>query len=299
MAFLLAALVLDIGFYFLFPDIAKLKKTTPRKTSFMEYREKEWHVQGKKKKIKCFWTPLSQISPYAVKAVLIAEDDNFWRHNGFNFEAMKNAMEKDLKKRNFRSGGSTVSQQLAKNLYLTPSRNPVRKIKEAVLTWRIENSLSKRRIIELYMNFAEWGEGIFGIGAASQHYYGKSASELSPMEAARLATILPSPRRWSPTRPSHYVEQRSRRIYRIMVHRGIVTEYYNAVMSKPQEAEEVSKTSQEPTPMETKESAVWQERQNLDVDVDMQVEPDSTNQETPTINSEDPKVESEGLDTID
>jgi len=233
--FLVAALVLNVGWYLLFPDVAKLKKVNPRKTSFMEYREKEWQSQGKKKKIRYAWTPLSQISPYVVKAVLIAEDDKFWRHEGFDFEAMKKALEKDIKKGSFKAGGSTVSQQLAKNLYLTPSRNPVRKIKEAILTQRIEHHLSKRRIIELYLNVAEWGEGIFGIGVAAYHYYGKPASALGPMEAARLATVLPNPKRWSPIGTSSYVENRAQRIYQIMVRRGIVIEDYDEVMSAPQE----------------------------------------------------------------
>jgi len=232
------ALVLNVGFYLLFPDVAALGKTNPQKTSFMEFREREWRQQGKENNIRYFWTPLAQISPYVVKAVLIAEDDKFWSHEGFDFEAMTKAMEKDIKRGSLRAGGSTVSQQLAKNLYLTPSRNLIRKIKEAVLTWRIEHSLSKRRIIELYLNVAEWGEGIFGIGAAARHYYGKSASELEPMEAARLAAVLPNPRRLDPTGPSSYVEHRSQQIYRIMVRRGIVIEEYEAVMSAPQEETE-------------------------------------------------------------
>jgi monofunctional biosynthetic peptidoglycan transglycosylase len=232
---LAAALVLNIGYYFLFPNISKLRKVNPKKTSFMEYREKEWQRQGKKKRrIKQSWVPLSQISPYVVKAVLIAEDDKFWKHEGFDFEAMKKALEKDIKKGSFRAGGSTISQQLAKNLYLTPTRNPVRKLKEAVLTWRIEHSLSKRRIIELYLNVAEWGEGIFGVGVAAHHYYGKPASALGPMEAAKLATVLPNPRRWNPTGSSRYVESRAERIYQIMVRRGIVIEDYEEVMSEPQ-----------------------------------------------------------------
>ena len=234
-AFIFVAMLLNIGYYLVFPDVSKLKKVNPRKTSFMEYREKEWQIQGKKRKIRYVWTPLSQISPYVVKAVLIAEDDKFWRHEGFDFEAMKKALEKDIKKGKFRAGGSTISQQLAKNLYLTPSRNPVRKVKEAVLTWRIERNLTKRRIIELYLNVAEWGEGIFGIGVAAQHYYGKPASALGPMEAARLAAVLPNPRRWSPTGNSSYVESRSQRIYQIMVRRGIVIEDYDEVMNTPQE----------------------------------------------------------------
>jgi len=250
-AVVFAAIFLNICYYLVFPDVSKLKKVNPRKTSFMEYREKEWQAQGKKRKIRYVWTPLSQVSPYVVKAVLIAEDDKFWRHEGFDFEAMKKALEKDIKKGRFKAGGSTISQQLAKNLYLTPSRNPVRKVKEAILTWRIERNLTKRRIIELYLNVAEWGEGIFGIGAAARHYYGRPASALGPVEAARLAAVLPNPRRWSPTGTSSYVESRSQRIYQIMVRRGIVIEDYDEVMSTPQEEtvdekQEAVKTQEDP-----------------------------------------------------
>ena len=233
--FLVVALVLNIAWYLVFPDVSKLRKTNPKKTSFMEYREKEWKKQGKKRKIQNVWIPLSHISPYVIKAVIIAEDDKFWQHEGFDFGAMKKALEKDLRKGSFKAGGSTISQQLAKNLYLTPSRNPVRKIKEAVLTWRIENNLTKRRILELYLNVAEWGEGIFGIGVAAHHYFGKPASALGPMEAAKLVTVLPNPRRWNPTGTSSYVENRAERIYQIMVRRGIVIEDFEDVMKEPQE----------------------------------------------------------------
>jgi len=232
---LIAALVLNVAYYLVFPDVSKLRKTNPKKTSFMEYREKEWKKQGKKRKVQHTWVPLSHVSPYVIKAVIIAEDDKFWQHEGFDFEAMKKALAKDIKKRSFAAGGSTISQQLAKNLYLTPSRNPLRKIKEAILTWRIENNLSKRRILELYLNVAEWGEGIFGIGVAAHRYFGKPASALGPMEAAKLVTVLPNPRRWSPTGTSSYVENRAERIYQIMVRRGIVIEDYEDVMSEPQE----------------------------------------------------------------
>ncbi|MGZ3635419.1 MAG: transglycosylase domain-containing protein, partial [Syntrophales bacterium] len=165
---LASALILNIGSYFVYPDVSKLRKTYPKKTAFMEYREKEWQNQGKKKRIVQQWVPLSQIPPYVIKAVIIAEDDKFWTHEGFDYEAMQKAIEKDIKKRKFALGGSTISQQLAKNLYLTPSKNPVRKIKEAILTWRLERNLSKKRIIELYLNCVEWGDGLFGIGAASR-----------------------------------------------------------------------------------------------------------------------------------
>ena len=247
--FLIVAFVLNIAYYLVFPDVSKLRKTNPKKTSFMEYREKEWKKQGKKRKIQHAWVPLSHVSPYVVKAVIIAEDDKFWSHEGFDFEAMKKALAKDIKKRSFKAGGSTISQQLAKNLYLTPSRNPLRKIKEAILTWRIENNLSKRRILELYLNFAEWGEGIFGIGVAAHRYYGKPASELGPMEAAKLVTVLPNPRRLSPTGTSSYVENRAERIYQIMVLRGIVIEEFEDVMSEPQ----VETKTEAPEGLETPE----------------------------------------------
>ncbi len=214
-------------FLFIYPDISKLKTENPGKTSFMEYREKEWQKQGKKIRIKQIWTPLSRISPYLIKAVLIAEDDKFYQHEGFDFEAIEKALERDIKEKKFKFGGSTISQQLTKNLYLSPSKNPLRKLVEAVLTWRIERSLSKKRILELYLNVAEWGEGIFGIGAASFHYYGKPASGLTPEEAARLASVLPNPRKYNPTGKSRYVERRSKIIYNIMVRRGIVTEEYD------------------------------------------------------------------------
>ncbi|MDP3048012.1 MAG: transglycosylase domain-containing protein, partial [Thermodesulfovibrionales bacterium] len=111
--------------YFSFPDIESLKRHNPKKTSFMEYREREWKRQGRKYRIQQKWVPVSQISPYLIKAVLIAEDDKFWRHEGFDYEAMQKAMEKDIKAGKFKAGGSTISQQLAKNLYLSPSKNPL------------------------------------------------------------------------------------------------------------------------------------------------------------------------------
>jgi len=250
---IISAIFLSIGVYFVYPDVAKLKKTFPKKTAFMEYREEEWQRQGKKKKVSQRWVPLSQISPYAIKAVIIAEDDKFWTHEGFDYEAIQKAVEKDLKKRKFAIGGSTISQQLAKNLYLTPSKNPIRKIKEAIITWRMERNLSKKRIIELYLNVAEWGDGLFGIEVAAWSYFGKPASTLTAREAARLASVLPNPRKFNPTGTSKFVENRSERIYQIMVRRGIVIPEYEEVMSEPQNADEwAQETPKEPLPSDTK-----------------------------------------------
>ena len=233
-------------YLFSIPDVSKLKKENPKKTSFMKYREKEWRRQGKRYRIQQKWVSLSHISPYLKKAVLIAEDDKFWSHEGFDYEAIQKAIEKDIKSKKFKLGGSTISQQLAKNLYLSPAKNPLRKIREAIITWRLERVLTKKRILELYLNVAEWGDrGIFGIGAASRHYYGKLASELNPEEASRLAAVLPNPRRYNPLGDSRYVTHRSNLIYSIMVRRGIVVPEYEEVI------EEDEKNDQLETPPET------------------------------------------------
>ena len=233
-----AALILNIAVYLVWPDVSRLQKAQPGKTSFMAYREGQWKREGVKKKVKQQWVSLNRISPYAVKAVIIAEDDKFWAHEGFDFEAIQKAVEKDLKKKQLKAGGSTISQQLAKNLYLTPSKNPIRKIKEAVLTWRLERNLSKRRIIELYLNVAEWGDGIFGIEAASLHYFGKSAADLTAHEAARLAVVLPSPLRYHPGAGGSYPEKRAESIYGIMVRRGIVIPEYEELLNESASASE-------------------------------------------------------------
>jgi len=226
-AFIVVAVLAASAFLLLYPDISKLNKENPARTSFMEYREKEWREGGKNIKIRQKWTRLSRISPYLVKAVLIAEDDKFYQHEGFDYEAIQKAIETDIKQKKIKFGGSTITQQLAKNLYLSPSKNPLRKIREAVLAWRLERALSKKRILEIYLNVAEWGEGIFGIGAASMHYFGKPAADLTPDEAARLASALPNPRKYNPAGRSRYVENRSRIIYNIMVRRGIVSEEFD------------------------------------------------------------------------
>jgi monofunctional biosynthetic peptidoglycan transglycosylase len=229
---LIFAVVFILLYIIVMPDVSRLKKENPKKTSLIEYRSNEWKRKGKKYRITQIWVPLSSISPYLVKAVLIGEDDKFWRHEGFDYEAIKKAIEKDIKAGKFKLGGSTISQQLVKNLYLSPSKNPIRKLREAIITWKMERLLSKRRILELYLNVAEWGEGIFGIEAASRHYYRKHASELDPEEAARLAAVLPNPRKYSPVGDSRFVEKRSDLIYSIMVRRGIVVPEYEDVIEE-------------------------------------------------------------------
>lgn len=233
--------VIDIGRYFIYPNISDLKEIQPIPTAFMEYRQEEWAEENREMEITHKWVPMSKISPNVIKAVLIAEDDGFWNHDGFDVKGMENAIERSLKK-GVVAGGSTISQQLSKNLYLSPSKNPVRKVKEAIITWRIENTLSKRRILEIYLNVAEWGDGIFGIEAAARHYYHKSAKNLSGHEAARLAAVLPNPIKYNPTGSQKYVKNRARIIYKIMKRRGVVIPQYQEVMSPPKTDEKAQES---------------------------------------------------------
>jgi len=246
--------VIDIGRYFFYPNVADLKTNRPGKTAFMEYREESWRARGIEKQIVSEWVPISQVSPNVVKAVIIAEDDKFWSHEGFDFEAMQKALEKDIENKKFKAGGSTISQQLAKNLYLTPAKNPIRKVKEAILTWRIEQSLKKRRIIELYLNVAEWGDGLFGIETAARKYYGKRARDLNAREASVLAAALPNPMRFQPKGSSRYAARRAERIYQIMLRRGIIIREYDEVVR--QKDEDVKDETKEEITEEIKEGEI-------------------------------------------
>ena len=222
------------------PDVARLKRVNPKKTALMEYREEQWKEKGKRRSIYQVWVPLSGVSPYLVKAAIIAEDDKFYSHEGFDYAAMEAAMEKNIKARKWKSGGSTITQQLAKNLYLSPRKSALRKIREAAITWKLEHTLSKRRILELYLNIAEWGDGIFGAEAASRRYYGKGAGELTAIEAARLVSVLPNPIKYNPAGEQNYVLKRSEIIYDIMVRRGIVVEEFDELTSPAKPSEESS-----------------------------------------------------------
>jgi monofunctional biosynthetic peptidoglycan transglycosylase len=230
---ILLFVAVDVGRYFFIPDISRLARHNPGKTAFMEYREEEWRDEGRDMTIRQHWVPLKRVSPSLVKAVLISEDNKFWHHEGFDFEAMEGAVEKNIEAGEFKFGASTISQQLAKNLFLSPSKNPLRKLKEAILTWRLEQTLSKRRILEIYVNVAEWGDGIFGIDEAARHYYGVSASQLTASQAAHLAAVLPNPIRFSPVGSSRFVKARSGRIFAVMVKRGLVVPDYSEVMTTP------------------------------------------------------------------
>ena len=242
--------IIDVGRYFVYPDINAIKEIPPVPTAFMQYREDEWAQQNRDMHITHKWVSMKNISPNIIKAVLIGEDDGFYHHDGFDVKGMENAIERSIKKGTL-AGGSTISQQLSKNLYLSPSKNPVRKLKEAIITWRIEKTLSKRRILEIYLNVAEWGDGVFGIEAASRHYYHKSAKNLTAQEASRLAAVLPNPIRYNPTGNQKYVKNRSRIILKIMKRRGAIQNIFKEVMTVSKE--ETSHSSE----LNTSDEPLW------------------------------------------
>ncbi len=166
----------------------------PGETRFMEIRLAELRVKNPQAELKQQWVPYDRISIHLKRAIIAAEDAKFVDHEGFDWEGMQKALEKNQKKGRFVAGGSTISQQLAKNLFLTPSKSYFRKIEEAIITLMLENLWSKRRIFEVYLNVIEWGNGVFGAEAAARHYYNLGAAQLGPEQAARLAGMVPNPR---------------------------------------------------------------------------------------------------------
>lgn len=223
--------------YLTFPDIAALRDHNPQSTAIMEQRLEEAREKKIEPKRLQTWVPLDKISPNLWRAVLAGEDVNFTTHHGFDYAAIEKAWddarrdaEKEAKAEgdqdendwippmpNFKRGASTITQQLAKNLYLSTERSFFRKGREAIITYFLERKLSKRRILELYLNVIEWGDGIYGAEAASQYYFGKPAANLTAPEAARLSAIIPNPRTvFNPQKNPRRVARRQRIILRGM-----------------------------------------------------------------------------------
>jgi monofunctional biosynthetic peptidoglycan transglycosylase len=195
-----------------FPDIAVLARENPKSTAWMKMREREARSKGKRPRRFLSWKPLDSISANLKNAVLIAEDAAFFQHEGLDFDEIREAIKINAEKMEFARGASTITQQLAKNLYLSPSKNPVRKLKELLLTMSLERRLTKRRIFEIYLNVIEWGDGVYGAEAAARTYFGKSCSDLSDGEAAALAAVIINPLRYSPVRPNRRIRNRIARI---------------------------------------------------------------------------------------
>ena len=215
--FLIIGLCLPVGavlFFWLFamPDVSSLRATNPTVTALIETRQAQAAEHGRTIGRHWTWVPLSRISPNLRHAVVAAEDALFFTHEGFDWEGIKVAAKYNLEAGEFKRGGSTITQQLAKNLYLSSERSLIRKAREALITRSLEHHLTKERILELYLNVAEWGQGIYGAEAAARHHFKKSARDLTANEAAWLAAILPSPRRYDPLRKTTFLTRRHNRI---------------------------------------------------------------------------------------
>ncbi len=218
---LLAALVLlpaaAAAWVLWLPDVGLLKNRPPKTTAYIELRRRQAEAKGRKLDLRWTWVDASAISENLKRAVVTAEDDEFWRHDGVDWKAIRAAYERNRKEGKLAAGGSTITMQLARNLYLSPSKNPLRKAKEILIARRLERRLGKRRILELYLNVVEWGKGVFGCEAAARAYFGKPCSELTPDEAVAMAVVLPNPRRWDPAKRGPYVERNSKRIVERMM----------------------------------------------------------------------------------
>ncbi len=202
--------------YLTLPDVRALKTTNPATTAFMELRDREARGAGRTPRRVQRWVSYGRISPDLKRAVLVAEDDAFFQHEGVDFEQLQESIEIDWARGRFSRGGSTITQQLAKNLYLSPSRSPVRKLRELVIARRLEAELKKARIFEIYLNVIEWGDGVYGVESAARMYFQKPAAELGPAEAALLAGAIVNPRVLNPARPTARLVRRQQLILRRM-----------------------------------------------------------------------------------
>jgi monofunctional glycosyltransferase len=209
------AIVLAMQLYF-FVQIWWWVDHNPASTAFMDRQLSILQEKNPKAQLKHKWVPYNRISNHLKRAIIAAEDANFTGHEGVDWEAMQKAYERNAKKGKVVAGGSTITQQLAKNLFLSGERSYLRKAQEVVITYMLEMLMDKERIFEIYLNVVEWGVGIFGAEAAAQHYYGVSAANLNSAQAARLAVMLPKPRFYDKNLSSGYLVRRSDLIMRRM-----------------------------------------------------------------------------------
>ncbi|MCJ7587946.1 MAG: transglycosylase domain-containing protein [Candidatus Aminicenantes bacterium] len=175
------------------PDVSGLKTNTPLTTAFMKFRQDEALRKKEDYSVRSEWVDFNRIPELLKEAVRITEDASFYWHNGVDFEELKESLKRDLREGRFARGGSTITQQLAKNIYLSPRKNPLRKLREYFIARRLEKALSKDRIFALYLNLIELGPGLFGVQAASRRYFGKDVSDLSLEEIVRLTAVIPRP----------------------------------------------------------------------------------------------------------
>lgn len=202
--------------YLTMPDVRPLRSTNPSTTAFMELRAREARARGEQPKRVQRWVTYGRLSPHLVRAVLVTEDDAFWQHDGLDYQQIKESIEVNLERGEFARGASTITQQLAKNLYLSPSKNPIRKVRELIIARRLEAELPKQRILEIYLNVIEWGQGIYGAEAAARAYFRKSAAQLNAAESALLAAAIANPRVMNPGAPTARLRRRQQMVMRRM-----------------------------------------------------------------------------------
>ena len=202
--------------YLTLPDVRPLRAANPATTAFIELRAQDARSHGEPPRRVQKWARYRDISSELKRAVLVAEDDAFWQHEGVDFEQLQESLIIDWARRGLLRGGSTITQQLAKNLYLSPSKNPIRKLRELIIARRLEAELPKARIFELYLNVIEWGDGVYGAEAAARTYFHTSAAELGAADAALLAGAIVNPRVLNPAHPNTRLLKRQQLILRRM-----------------------------------------------------------------------------------
>jgi monofunctional biosynthetic peptidoglycan transglycosylase len=204
------------------PNTAPLETENPTTTAFIDLRRAQAEAAGKSFKLAWEWRPIGKISRYLRASVVYAEDYRFYHHDGVDWDAVERALDANLDKGALAIGGSTITQQLAKNLYLSPNRSFTRKLREMLIAFSLEDHLSKTRILELYLNVVEWGDGVFGAEAASRKWFGHSAQSLTPAEAARLAIALPNPITRAPNVHTPELTKKAVRIVRLLRLQGLI-----------------------------------------------------------------------------
>ena len=227
-------------------EVRSLARSNPDRTSVMRQREREAEAAGRTHRAQKTWVPLARMSRHLIHAVLASEDQKFFGHEGVDWEAIEKVIEEDRRQLRFARGGSTITQQLAKNLYFTTRRSVARKIREAIVARWLEEELGKKRILELYLNVIEWGDGIYGAQAAAQRYYGKPASALDEVEAAGLAGMIPNPRTIHPRLGPKRHARAQRRVLWLMRGAGYLKREVGGLGAEPPPAVDADDEEEEP-----------------------------------------------------
>ncbi|HEX6739443.1 MAG TPA: monofunctional biosynthetic peptidoglycan transglycosylase [Vicinamibacteria bacterium] len=228
--------------------VRELARVNPSRTAVMRQREDEAQRAGRKPRHAQSWVPLSRVSRHLIHGVIAAEDQKFFGHEGVDWDAVKQSVEANRQAGRFARGGSTITQQLAKNLFFSTHKSLARKVRELVAAYWLEQDLSKVRILELYLNVIEWGDGVYGCQAAALQYYGKPASSLDESEAAGLVAMIPNPRRINPRVNAARHARATRRVLWLMAHGGYIRRELGGLGSEPPPPEPVEE-DEEPPPL--------------------------------------------------